>query len=305
MRILNSVRDLIGNTPLVQLSSTSKNSKVVGKCEFLNPLSSIKDRVALNILEKAMERGDINGETLIIEATSGNTGVALSAIGASLNLKIVIIMPESMSLERRALMTHFGAELILTPAKQGMRGAIEKANEIASNNSNTFLTSQFSNRDNPEIHFKTTAEEIWNDTDGKVDIFVAGVGTAGTLSGVGMFLKEKNPNIQIIAVEPEESSVISGGSPSPHQIQGIGAGFVPDNLDTTIYDEVIKVKSVDALNTTRDLAKNSGLLVGISSGGNVFASNLVANRGENISKLIVTTLNDTGERYISTKLFEK
>jgi len=300
MKIANSIRDLIGNTPLIRLENN-----ILAKCEFLNPLSSIKDRVALNIIEKAMERDFIDSETLIIEATSGNTGIALSAIGTSLNLKIVIVMPESMSLERRSLMTHFGAKLILTPAKLGMGGAIAKAEQIAKENENSFLTSQFSNKDNPEIHFKATAEEIWNDTDGKVDIFIAGVGTGGTLSGVGKFLKEKNSNIQIIAVEPDESPVISGGSASPHKIQGIGAGFIPKNLDTKIYDEVIKISGEDSLKMARNLAKNSGLLVGISSGGNVFASNIVANRSENIGKLIVTILNDTGERYVSTELFEK
>jgi len=303
MKFVDSVRELIGETPLIKLDS--KNSTILAKCEFLNPLGSIKDRVALNILEEAIERGEIDSETLIIEATSGNTGIALSAIGASLNLKIVIVMPESMSLERRSLMTHFGAKLILTPAEKGMNGAIEKAEKIAKDSSNSFLTSQFSNIDNPNIHFKKTAEEIWKDTDGKIDIFIAGVGTGGTLSGVGKFLKEKNPEIKIIAVEPKESAILSGENPSPHKIQGIGAGFIPNNLNEEIYDEVVKVSGKDSIETARNLARRNGILVGISSGANIFASNLIGNRPENRGKIIVSTLNDTGERYISTELFEK
>jgi len=304
LKFVNSIRDLIGNTPLIKLGS-KESTIILAKCEFLNPLSSIKDRVALNILEKAINNGNIDRETLIIEATSGNTGIALSAIGASLNLKIAIVMPESMSLERRSLMTHFGAKLILTPAEKGMNGAIQKAQEIAKNNSNSFLTSQFSNSDNPNIHFKETAEEIWKDTDGKIDVFIAGIGTGGTLSGVGKFLKEKNSDIKIIAIEPESSAILSGNSPSPHQIQGIGAGFIPDNLNISIFDEVVKVSDKNALETARNLAKTDGLLVGISSGANVFVANLVANRPQNKDKVIVTVLNDTGERYISTNLFEK
>lgn len=302
MKIADNIRDLVGNTPLVKLYNFGG---VVAKCEFNNPLSSIKDRVALNILQKGIERGDIDKDTVVIEATSGNTGIALASIGASLNLKVIIVMPLSMSLERRALMKHFGAELVLTPAELGMSGAVAKAEEIAKESRNSFLTSQFSNSDNPEAHAKSTADEIWRDTDGKVDIFIAGVGTGGTISGVGKVLKERNPEIKIIAVEPLYSNILSGGKASPHKIQGIGAGFIPDNLNQDIYDEVITVSNEDALNTARELAKREGLLVGISSGANLFASKLVADREENLGKLIVTTLNDTGERYISTELFEK
>lgn len=297
MQIANSVRDLIGQTPLLKLDN------IYAKCEFLNPLGSVKDRVALNIIEMAMKRGDINSDTTIIEATSGNTGVALSAIGASLNLKVIIVMPDSMSFERQALMTYFGAKLILTPAKLGMNGSIEKANEIAKNEKNSFLTSQFQNKDNPESH-KKTAEEIWNSTDGKIDIFIAGVGTGGTISGVGKYLKAKNSNIKVIALEPFDSAIISGETPSSHKIQGIGAGFIPDNLDNGIYDEIIKISNEDALKTAKELAKKDGLLVGISSGANVFGSKIVANRVENRDKIIVTILSDTGERYISTELFQ-
>jgi cysteine synthase A len=241
---------------------------------------------------------------LVIEATSGNTGIALAGIGASLNLRIVIVMPESMSIERRKIMTFFGARLVLTPAKDGMNGAIQKAEQIAKENLNSFLTSQFQNADNPNAHFQTTAKEILDDTDGKVDIFVVGVGTGGTLSGVGKSLKKANPHIKIIAVEPETSAVISGENPSPHQIQGIGAGFIPTNLDLEIIDEVIKVSAENSIQTSRSLAKTDGLLVGISSGANIYASQVIANRAENKDKIIVTTLNDTGERYISTNLFE-
>jgi len=301
LKIAEDIRDLIGNTPLVRLNSFGG---VIAKCEFRNPLGSIKDRVALNILLKGIERGEIDKETTIIEATSGNTGVALASIGASLNLKVVIVMPESMSLERRALMKQFGAELILTSSELGMAGAVEKAKEIAKERGNTFLTSQFSNGDNPDAH-QRTADEIWRDTDGKIDIFVAGVGTGGTISGVGKILKGRNPNIRVIAVEPLSSNILSGGKPSPHQIQGIGAGFIPNNLDRDIYDEVVTVSDEDAISTARELAKREGLLVGISSGANVFASKLMADREENRGKIVVTTLNDTGERYISTQLFEK
>jgi len=301
MKISENIQGLIGNTPLIKIKS---HSNILAKCEFLNPLGSIKDRVALNILQNALKRGEINQKTLVIEATSGNTGIALAGIGASLNLQIVIVMPESMSIERRKIMTFFGAKLVLTPAKNGMNGAIQKAEQIAKEHSNSFLTSQFKNSDNPDVHFQTTAQEILNDTDGQVDIFVVGVGTGGTLSGVGKSLKKANPNIQVIAVEPENSAVISGGNPSPHQIQGIGAGFIPTNLDLKIIDEVIKVSAENSIKTSRDLAKTDGLLVGISSGANIYASQIIANRPENKNKIIVTTLNDTGERYISTNLFE-
>ena len=300
MKIVENIQNLIGNTPLLRIKS---NQNILAKCEFLNPLGSIKDRVALNILQNALKRGEINNETLVIEATSGNTGIALAGIGASLNLKIVIVMPESMSIERRKLMTFFGAKLILTPAKDGMSGAIKKAEQIAKENKNSFLTYQFQNGDNPDIHFQTTAKEIWKDTDGKIDIFISGVGTGGTLSGVGKFLKKMNPQIKIIAVEPKNSAVISGENSSPHQIQGIGAGFIPKNLDVEMIDEVLKVSAENSIKTAQNLAKTDGLLVGISSGANIYASQIIANRPENRNKIIVTTLNDTGERYISTNLF--
>jgi len=300
MKIVENIQNLIGNTPLLRIKS---NQNILAKCEFLNPLGSIKDRVALNILQNALKRGKINNETLVIEATSGNTGIALAGIGASLNLKIVIVMPESMSIERRKLMTFFGAKLILTPAKDGMSGAIKKAEQIAKENKNSFLTYQFQNGDNPDIHFQTTAKEIWKDTDGKIDIFISGVGTGGTLSGVGKFLKKMNPQIKIIAVEPKNSAVISGENSSPHQIQGIGAGFIPKNLNVEMIDEVLKVSAENSIKTAQNLAKTDGLLVGISSGANIYASQIIANRPENRNKIIVTTLNDTGERYISTNLF--
>ena len=299
LKIVDSIQELIGNTPLIRLQ---RFGGVLAKCEFLNPIGSIKDRIALNILKKGIERGEIDSDTLIIEATSGNTGIALASLGASLGLKIVIVMPESMSFERRVLIQHFGAELVLTPANLGMAGAVEKAKEIAKENPNSFLTSQFSNRDNPDSHIQT-AKEIWEQTDGKVDIFVAGVGTGGTISGVGKYLKERNPNIRIVGVEPSNSNILSGGSAGSHEIQGIGAGFIPENLDRDILDEVVAVSDEDAIRTAKELAKQEGLLVGISSGANIFASKMVANRDR--TKTVVTTLNDTGERYISTPLFQK
>ncbi|HIO70741.1 MAG TPA: cysteine synthase A [Campylobacterales bacterium] len=298
-KIVDSIQELIGNTPLIRLQ---RFGGVLAKCEFLNPIGSIKDRIALNILKKGIERGEIDSNTLIIEATSGNTGIALASLGASLGLKIVIVMPESMSLERRVLIQHFGAELVLTPANLGMAGAVEKAKELAKENPNSFLTSQFSNPDNPESHIQT-AQEIWEQTDGKVDIFVAGVGTGGTISGVGKYLKKRNPNIRIVGVEPSNSNILSGGSAGSHEIQGIGAGFIPENLDRDILDEVVAVSDEDAIRTAKELAKQEGLLVGISSGANLFASKIVADRDR--TKTVVTTLNDTGERYISTPLFQK
>jgi cysteine synthase A len=305
MGIANSIRDLIGNTPMVKIESLSKDCEIVAKCEFQNPLGSIKDRVALNIVEEALERGDIDRDSTLIEATSGNTGIGLAGVCASLGIKLIIVMPESMSLERRALMSHFGAELVLTPKSIGMGGAVEKAKELQKEIKNSFLTSQFCNGDNPDAHYKNTAEEIWRDCDGEIDIFVAGVGTGGTISGVGRFLKEKNQNIKVIAVEPLQSAVISGESASPHKIQGIGAGFIPENLNRDIVDEVLRVDDTLSLQTARDIAKSEGLLVGISSGANLLASKIISERAENRGKRVVTTLNDTGERYISTELFVK
>jgi cysteine synthase A len=306
LRVAENLTQLIGNTPLVKLNSFSNsdnNSTVIGKCEFMNPMSSVKDRVGMNIIQKALQRGDIDQNTTLIEATSGNTGIGLSAVASSLGLKMVIVMPDSMSIERRSLMSAFGSELVLTPAKEGMRRAIAEAEKLADQIENSYLTKQFQNGDNPDIHSRTTADEIWRDSDGKVDIFVAGVGTGGTLSGVGRELKRRNPDIKVIAVEPKESAVISGDSPSPHKIQGIGAGFIPENLDLDVIDEVIKVPSEDACDGSRQLARKDGLLVGVSSGANAIASQIVANKEENRGKIVVTMLNDTGERYLSTELF--
>ncbi len=303
MNLSASILSLIGNTPLIKLNRFSQHGSVHAKCEFLNPFGSIKDRVAFNIIKSAIERDEINKNSIIIEATSGNTGIALSGIGRVLGLRVIIVMPESMSRERRAIMKQLGAELILTPANLGMSGAVEKAKELAQTEPNSFLASQFSNSDNPEAHFKTTGHEIWNQTHGKIDIFVAGVGTGGTISGVAKYLKLKNPKIKIIAVEPFESPVISGGKASAHKIQGIGAGFIPSNLNLNIIDDVIKISSDDAINEARELGQKDGILVGISSGANLLACKIIANKLENHGKNIVTILNDGGERYISTELF--
>jgi cysteine synthase A len=301
MEIVESVRDLIGNTPMMRINSISSN--ILAKCEFMNPIGSVKDRVAVNILMKALERGEINKSTTIIEATSGNTGIALASIAASLGLKMVIVMPDSMSLERQELMKFFGAELVLTSGLDGMKGAVMEANRMHKEDPNSFIASQFRNPNNPDIHRETTAEEIWKQTDGKIDVFVAGVGTGGTLSGVGEFLKSKNPKIKVVAIEPEESAVISGEEASSHGIQGIGAGFVPKNFNRNIVDEVLKIDTQSAIQMAKDLAEDEGLLVGISSGANVLGAKILSEREENCGKNIVTVLNDTGERYISTELF--
>jgi cysteine synthase A len=303
MHKTDNILSLIGNTSLIKLEGISHNCEIRAKCEFLNPFGSIKDRVALNIIKTGIHNGSINQNSLIIEATSGNTGIALAGIGKALGLRVAIVMPESMSRERRAIIKQLGAELILTPAHLGMAGAVAKANEIALLETKAFLSDQFNNPANPEIHFKTTGKEIWEQTVGKIDIFVVGVGTGGTISGVGKYLKSKNPKIQIIAVEPLESAILSGGNPSPHKIQGIGSGFVPQNLDPSVIDEVIQISGDDAIRESRELGKTNGILVGISSGANILASKIVANRFENMNKKIVTILNDSGERYISTELF--
>jgi cysteine synthase A len=301
-----NVRELVGNTPLVKLNKISNEAGaiVLGKCEFLNPSHSVKDRIALNMIDNALKDGEINQETTIIEPTSGNTGIGLAMVCASYGLKLILTMPSSMSIERRKLLGGFGAKLVLTDAKFGMNGAIEKANELASQIQNSFIPQQFNNPNNPKIHEKTTAQEIWRDTDGKVDIFIAAVGTGGTVSGTGKALKEKNPNIKIYAVEPDLSPVLSGGKPGPHKIQGIGAGFVPKVLDTNIYDEVIQISYENALETTRELAKTEGLLVGISAGANAFVAKQIASREENQGKTIVTILCDTGERYLSSGIYD-
>lgn len=306
MKIAANITELIGNTPLVRLNALSAQSgaTILGKCEFMNPTSSVKDRIGHNMIKTAMEAGKINADTLIIEPTSGNTGIALASICAALGLKLTLTMPESMSIERRNLLRALGANLVLTPAAQGMKGAIDEADRLVEANPNAIILQQFANPANPAIHRSTTAQEILRDTDGNVDIFIAAVGTGGTLTGTGEALREILPNVQIIAVEPKDSPVLSGGRPGPHKIQGIGAGFVPDVLNTALYGEVIQVSNEDAINASKALAKSEGILVGISAGANVHAAALVAARPENRGKTIVTILCDTAERYLSTPLFE-
>uniref|UniRef100_UPI002B242247 cysteine synthase A n=1 Tax=Aliarcobacter butzleri TaxID=28197 RepID=UPI002B242247 len=276
---------------------------VLGKCEFLNPTHSVKDRIGTNMINTALKEGLINKDTIVIEPTSGNTGIALASVCAALGIKLILTMPASMSIERRRLLQALGAKLVLTPPEKGMKGAIEKANELKEETPNSFIPQQFANKANPEIHRLTTAQEILKDTDGKIDIFIAAVGTGGTLTGTGEILKAHNPNIKIIAVEPEASPVLSGGNPGPHKIQGIGAGFVPDILNTKIYDEIIQVSNDAAIETSRQLAQNEGLLVGISAGANAYVASQVAARPENKGKTIVTILCDTGERYLSSGLY--
>ena len=307
MKIANNITELIGNTPLVRLNKASKltGANIIAKCEFMNPTSSVKDRIGFNMIRRAIESGEITGETTVIEPTSGNTGIALAANCAALNLKLILTMPESMSLERRKLLKALGAELVLTPAPLGMSGAIEKADELQKEIPNSMVLQQFKNPSNPEIHELTTAQEILRDTDKELDAFIAAVGTGGTLSGTSRVLKEQIRDIAIFAVEPESSAVLSGESAGPHAIQGIGAGFIPDTLDTTVYGEVIKVSNEDAINTAKMLAKDEGLLVGISAGANVFATMQVASREEFKGKTLLTVLCDTGERYLSTELFDE
>ena len=305
--IAQKLTDLIGNTPLMALNRYSREAglpdPLLGKLEYFNPLGSVKDRIAFAMIEAGEAAGKIKPDTLIIEPTSGNTGIGLAFVAASRGYKLILTMPETMSVERRNLLKALGAELVLTPGAEGMKGAIRKAEELAQANPNSFLPQQFKNLANPEMHRKTTAEEIWRDTGGKVDIFVAGVGTGGTITGVGEVLKLRNPAVQIIAVEPADSPVLSGGQPGPHKIQGIGAGFVPDVLNPNIIDEIITVKNDDAMATGRELAKTEGLLIGISCGAAVWAATQVARRPENKGKVIVVILPDTGERYLSTALF--
>ncbi|WP_419673261.1 cysteine synthase A [Aliarcobacter butzleri] len=305
MGYAKNITELIGNTPLVQLQQASNESgaTVLGKCEFLNPTHSVKDRIGTNMINTALKEGLINKDTIVIEPTSGNTGIALASVCAALGIKLILTMPASMSIERRRLLQALGAKLVLTPPEKGMKGAIEKANELKDETPNSFIPQQFANKANPEIHRLTTAQEILKDTDGKIDIFIAAVGTGGTLTGTGEVLKAHNPNIKIIAVEPEASPVLSGGNPGPHKIQGIGAGFVPDILNTKIYDEIIQVSNDAAIETSRQLAQNEGLLVGISAGANAYVASQVAKRPENKGKTIVTILCDTGERYLSSGLY--
>lgn len=307
--IVKSITELIGNTPLMELSNYMKEEgtqgKVVAKLEYFNPAGSVKDRIAYAMVKDAEDKGLINKDTVIIEPTSGNTGIGLATVAASKGYKLILTMPDTMSIERRNLLKALGAELVLTPGAEGMKGAIEKASELASSIDNAFIPQQFNNPANPEIHRQTTAEEIWRDTDGKVDIFVAGVGTGGTITGVGETLKKKNPNIKIVAVEPFGSPVLSGEKPGPHMIQGIGAGFVPNILNTDVFDDIIKVKNNDAFETSRKIAETEGLLVGISSGAAAFAATQLAKLEENKDKTIVVLLPDSGERYLSTTLFEE
>lgn len=307
MKIANNVTELIGNTPLVRLNkaSAATGCSILGKCEFMNPTSSVKDRIGFNMINTALENGTINKETTIIEPTSGNTGIALASVCAALDLNLILTMPESMSMERRNLLKALGAELVLTPAPMGMKGAIEKAEELNQTMKNSFVLQQFQNPANPDIHRRTTAVEILNDTDKEIDIFVAAVGTGGSLTGIGEVLKKELPNIQIIAVEPSDSAVLSGSQPGPHKIQGIGAGFIPKNLNTEIYSEVVQVTNEDAMATSKALACEEGLLVGISAGANVYAARQIAARPENKGKTVVTILCDTGERYLSTPLFSQ
>ena len=307
-RISSKLTDLIGNTPLLELTDYNRlnnaGGRLVAKLEYFNPLGSVKDRIAFAMIEAAEKSGKITKGTVIIEPTSGNTGVGLAFVAASKGYRLVLTMPETMSVERRNLLKALGAELVLTPGKDGMKGAIRKAEELASQIENSFVPQQFENPANPEIHRKTTAEEIWRDTDGEIAAFVAGVGTGGTITGVGEFLKEKNKDIRIIAVEPYDSAVLSGSASGPHKIQGIGAGFVPRVLNTGIIDEIFKIKNEEAFAASQSLARTEGLLVGISSGAAAFAATQIAKRPEFKNKLVVAVLPDTGERYLSTVLYD-
>ena len=306
-KIAKKLTDLIGNTPLLELGTYRDENKLeanlIAKLEYFNPLGSVKDRVANAMIETAIKEGKINKDTVIIEPTSGNTGIGLAFVTATKGLHLILTMPETMSIERRRIVAALGAEVVLTPGAEGMKGAIAKAEELRNNTPESIILQQFENPANPAIHKRTTAEEIWRDTNGQIDIFVAGVGTGGTISGVGERLKELNPNIKIIAVEPADSPVLSGGKPGPHKIQGIGAGFIPKTYNNIVVDEIIKVKNDDAIRTSRELAQQEGLLVGISSGAATYAATQLAQRSENKNKSIVTLLPDTGERYLSTVLY--
>lgn len=304
--IANNIEELIGNTPLVKINSLSKETgtTILGKCEFMNPTSSVKDRIAFNMINEALKSGAINETTTIIEPTSGNTGIGLAAICAAKGMRLILTMPESMSIERRKILTHLGAELVLTPAAEGMSGAVNKANALGTELTNAKVLQQFTNTDNSDIHRKTTALEIIESTQGDIDIFVASVGTGGTLTGTAEILKAHNKALQVIAVEPATSPVLVGGKAGPHKIQGIGAGFIPEILNTSIYTEVLAVTDEEAFEMARKVAREEGLLIGISSGANLHAAHLLANRPENKGKIIVTILCDTAERYLSTELFD-
>ena len=307
-KIAKKLTDLIGNTPLLELGTYRDENKLeanlIAKLEYFNPLGSVKDRVANAMIETAIKEGKINKDTVIIEPTSGNTGIGLAFVTATKGLRLILTMPETMSIERRRIVSALGAEVVLTPGVEGMKGAIAKAEALKEEYGNAFIPQQFENEANPKIHFETTGPEIWRDTDGKVDIFVAGVGTGGTVTGIGKYIKSQNPNAKIVAVEPATSAVLSGHKPGPHKIHGIGAGFVPKVLDLDIVDEIIPVENEDAFNASKAVAKAEGLLVGISSGASIYAATELAKRPENKGKNIVVLLPDTGERYLSTTLFE-
>ena len=308
-KIYKNLAELVGRTPLLEVTKYSEGkdlkANILAKLEYFNPAGSVKDRIAKAMIEDAENKGILKPGSVIIEPTSGNTGIGIASVGTAKGYKVIIVMPETMSVERRSLIKAYGAEIVLTEGAKGMKGAIAKADELSAETPNSFIPGQFKNPATPEVHKNTTGPEIWEDTDGKVDIFVAGIGTGGTITGVGEYLKSKNPNVKIVAVEPADSPVLSEGKAGPHKIQGIGAGFVPDVLNTNVYDEIITIKNEDAFATSRELSKSEGLLVGISSGAATFAATELAKRPENAGKTIVVLLPDTGERYLSTGLFEE